>query len=55
MIICDGLKHLPSMVAQVWPQTIVQACIVHYADTRIMPIGMSLRWSAPLHQVLMSA
>ena len=29
MIVCDGLKHLPSMVAQVWPQTIVQACIVH--------------------------
>jgi transposase-like protein len=29
MIVCDGLKHLPSMVAQVWPATIVQACIVH--------------------------
>ena len=29
MIVCDGLKHLPSVVAQVWPQTIVQACIVH--------------------------
>jgi putative transposase len=29
MIVCDGLKHLPSMVSQVWPQTIVQACIVH--------------------------
>jgi transposase-like protein len=29
MIVCDGLKHLPAAVAQVWPQTIVQACIVH--------------------------
>jgi putative transposase len=29
MLICDGLKHLPSAVAQVWPRTIVQACIVH--------------------------
>ena len=29
MIVCDGLRHLPAAVAQVWPQTIVQACIVH--------------------------
>jgi len=29
MIVCDGLKHLPAAVASVWPQTIVQACIVH--------------------------
>ena len=29
MVICDGLKHLPAAVAQVWPRTIVQACIVH--------------------------
>jgi putative transposase len=29
MLVSDGLKHLPAAVAQVWPQTIVQACIVH--------------------------
>jgi putative transposase len=29
MIVCDGLKHLPAAVTQVWPQTVVQACIVH--------------------------
>jgi putative transposase len=29
MLVCDGLKHLPSAVAQVWPQTVVQACIIH--------------------------
>jgi len=29
MLVCDGLKHLPAAVAQVWPQTVVQACIVH--------------------------
>lgn len=29
MLVCDGLKHLPSAVARVWPQTVVQACIVH--------------------------
>jgi len=27
--VCDGLKGLPDAVAQVWPATIVQTCIVH--------------------------
>jgi putative transposase len=31
MIVCDGLKHLPAAVAQVWPQTIVQASSLHTA------------------------
>jgi len=38
ILVCDGLKQLPAAVAQVWPQTIVQACIVHYADLRVMPM-----------------
>lgn len=38
MLVCDGLKGLPEAVEQVWPQTIVQTCIVHYADLRIMPM-----------------
>jgi putative transposase len=29
MLVCDGLKGLPDAVAQVWPQTLVQTCIVH--------------------------
>ncbi len=29
MIVCDGLKGLPHLVAAVWPETIVQTCIVH--------------------------
>lgn len=29
MLVCDGLKGLPEAVGQVWPQTIVQTCIVH--------------------------
>ena len=37
ILVCDGLKGLPDAVAAVWPQTIVQTCIVHYADLRIMP------------------
>ena len=27
--VCDGLKGLPEAIAVVWPQTIVQTCIVH--------------------------
>jgi putative transposase len=29
MVVCDGLKGLPDAVTTVWPQTIVQTCIVH--------------------------
>ncbi|SDB80408.1 Transposase (or an inactivated derivative) [Raineyella antarctica] len=29
MLVCDGLKGLPESVANVWPATIVQTCIVH--------------------------
>ena len=29
IVVCDGLKGLPDAVAQVWPQTVVQNCIVH--------------------------
>lgn len=29
IVVCDGLKGLPDAVAQVWPQTVVQTCVVH--------------------------
>lgn len=29
MLVCDGLSGLPDAVEQVWPQTVVQTCIVH--------------------------
>lgn len=29
MLVCDGLKGLPDAVAQVWPATTVQLCVVH--------------------------
>src|SRR5574340_1169892 len=29
IMVCDGLKGLPDVIAQVWPQTIVQTCIIH--------------------------
>ena len=28
-LVCDGLRGLPEVVGQVWPATIVQACVVH--------------------------
>lgn len=29
IVVCDGLKYLPDSIGQVWPQTIVQTCVVH--------------------------
>jgi putative transposase len=29
MIVCGGPKHLSAAVAEVWPRTVVQACIAH--------------------------
>lgn len=29
MLVCDGLKGLPEVVTQVWPDTVVQQCIIH--------------------------
>ena len=28
-VVCDGLKGLPEVVANAWPQAIVQTCVVH--------------------------
>src|SRR4051812_445866 len=28
-LVCDGLKGLPEVVMNVWPETIVQTCIIH--------------------------
>jgi putative transposase len=36
-VVCDGLKGLPDVVTNIWPQAIVQTCIVHYADLWVMP------------------
>ena len=44
ILVCDGLTGLPDAVSSVWPQTIVQACVVHlirnsfrYASRRDWP------------------
>ena len=36
--VCDGLKGLPDAVNAVWPDAVVQTCIIHYADLGIMPM-----------------
>jgi transposase-like protein len=28
-VVCDGLKGLPEVVSNVWPEAIVQTCIIH--------------------------
>ena len=37
IVVCDGLKGLPEAVNTVWGEAIVQTCVVHYADVRVMP------------------
>ena len=54
-VVCDGLKGLPDVVVNVWPQAIVQTCIVHYADVRIMPISRGERLVAALRAAGRSA
>jgi SAM-dependent methyltransferase len=34
---CDGLTGLPDAITVTWPQAVVQLCVVHYADLRVMP------------------
>jgi putative transposase len=29
MVVCDGLKGLPDAIGEVWPQAVVQTCVVH--------------------------
>jgi putative transposase len=38
-LVCDGLKGLPEIVANVWPQTIVQTCIVHLIRNTFRLVG----------------
>jgi putative transposase len=37
---CDGLTGFPEAIEATWPQTVVQTCVVHYADLLIMPTLM---------------
>ncbi len=39
MLVCDGLKGLPEAVGAVFPQTVVQLCIVHLIRTTLKYIS----------------
>lgn len=38
-LVCDGLKGLPEVVGNVWPQTIVQTCVVHLIRNTFRLVG----------------
>jgi transposase-like protein len=38
-LVCDGLKGLPDVVAAVWPQAMVQTCIVHLIRNTFRLVG----------------
>jgi transposase-like protein len=42
MVVCDGLKGLPDAIGQVWPQAVVQTCVVHL-------VRASFRYAARQH------
>jgi len=44
IVVCDGLKGLPESINTTWELAVVQTCIIHYADVRIMPMGPVGPW-----------
>ena len=38
IVCCDGLTGFGDAIEAVWPQSIVQTCVVHYVESVIMPI-----------------
>jgi putative transposase len=60
IVVCDGLKGLPEAIADVWPQAIVQTCVLHLVRNTFRyaskadwgPIAKDLRpiYTAPTEQ-----
>lgn len=65
IVVCDGLTGLPAAVTAVWPQTIVQTCIVHltrasmrwvnYKDRRKVAAQLRGIYAAPTEQAARQA
>lgn len=65
MVVCDGLKGLPEAIEAVWPQAVVQTCVVHllrnsfnYASRRDWPaLSRDLKpvYQAPSEQAALDA
>jgi putative transposase len=49
-VVCDGLKGLPEVVGNVWPQTIVQTCIIHLIRNTFR-LASRRDWDALKHDV----
>jgi putative transposase len=65
MVVCDGLKGLPDAIAEVWPQAVVQTCIVHLiraslryaskADWPVIAKDLKPIYTAPTEQAALDA
>jgi transposase-like protein len=55
MVVCDGLKGLPDAIGEVWPQAVVQTCIIHYPDAAIIPIPRRVPVWEPGFRLALSA
>ena len=65
VVVCDGLTGLPAAVTSVWPDTIVQTCIVHltraslrwvsYQDRKRVSAQLKLIYGAPTEQAARDA
>lgn len=61
-LVCDGLKSLPEVVTNVWPDTIVQTCIIHLIRNSFRLVSRKhwdgathTGWFQPLRQSLQTA
>jgi transposase-like protein len=49
-VVCDGLKGLPEVVGKVWPQAVVQTCIIHLIRNTFR-LASRRDWDALKHDV----
>jgi putative transposase len=65
MVVCDGLKGLPDAIGEVWPQAVVQTCVVHMirgtlryaskADWGVVVKDLKPIYTAPSEQAALDA
>lgn len=49
-VVCDGLKGLPEVVGNIWPQAVVQTCIIHLIRNTFR-LASKRDWDAIKHDV----
>jgi putative transposase len=65
LLVCDGLKGLPDAIGEVWPQAVVQTCIIHLiraslryaskADWAVVAKELKPIYTAPTEQAALDA